>query len=501
MIIKRLSLLVFSLLLAGLSACEEELNQVPRSDVSAASFFRNAADFEQAVNGVYNSLRGFPDREFYLSEVRSDNIYGVGEAGVRDWEPINNFATTLATNPLVKEAWDANFLGVFRANTVLDQLQARPEAVPDEPLRNRLEAEARFLRAYFYFDLVKYFGPVPLIDRVLTPEQVLEVPRSAVAGVYNLIIADLEFAVQHLPQTYPAASRGRATSHAARGLLARVYLTRSGPTYGIAGPGLAANEYPRALQLLNEIIASNQYSLVSPYARIFAYDNENNPEVIFDVQYRSGGLGIGATYPGTMAPGTYFSAAKIPFAANLEIIPVSNELLNAYPAADVRKQATVHQGFTGVTGVFEPRAFYRKYLNEAGRGQDRFDWPINFIVLRYTDVLLMKAEAILQGAAGTQAEVDELVNQVQVRAGLPAVSNVTLGQLMEVRRREFAAEGLRWHDLVRSGLVLEKMNAWIPTEDVRNQMRKPIDANQIIYPVPQSEMDVKRGLYQQNPGY
>jgi hypothetical protein len=122
-------------------------------------------------------------------------------------------------------------------------------------------------------------------------------------------------------------------------------------------------------------------------------------------------------------------------------------------------------------------------------------------VLLYTDVLLMKAEAILQGAAGTQAEVDELVNQVQVRAGLPAVSNVTLGQLMEVRRREFAAEGLRWHDLVRSGLVLEKMNAWIPTEDVRNQMRKPIDANQIIYPVPQSEMDVKRGLYQQNPGY
>jgi starch-binding outer membrane protein, SusD/RagB family len=307
--------------------------------------------------------------------------------------------------------------------------------------------------------------------------------------------------VQNLPATYPAANRGRATAHAARGLLARVYLTRSGPTYGIAGPGLAANEYSMALPLLNEIIASNQYSLVSPYSRIFAYDNENNPEVIFDVQYRSGGLGIGATYPGTMAPGTYFAAVRIPFAANLEIIPVSNELLNAYPAADVRKSATVHQGYTGVTGVFEPRPFYRKYLNEAGRGQDRFDWPINFIVLRYTDVLLMKAEAILQGAAGTQAEVDALVNQVLVRANLPEMTNVTLPQLMEVRRREFAAEGLRWHDLVRSGLVLEKMNAWIPTEDVRNQMRKVIDANQIIYPVPQSEMDVKRGLYQQNPGY
>ncbi|GEO06093.1 membrane protein [Adhaeribacter aerolatus] len=499
---KKIYYIISGFLLLGLGACEDELNQVPISDASTASFYRNATDFEQAVNGVYSTLRGYPDRAFYLSEVRSDNVYGVGEAGVRDWEPINNFAATLATNPIVKDAWDSNYQGIFRANTVLDQLVARPDVITDENLENRLEAEARFLRAFFYFDLIRTFGKVPLIEHTLTPEEVLLVPRSPVAEVYNLVISDLEFAIQNLDETYAVVNRGRATKNAARGILARVYLTRSGPNYGIEGPGMASGEYSKALPLLNDIIASNRHSLVSPYSRIFAYDNENNAEVIFDVQYRSGGLGIGATFPGTMAPTTYFSAAGIPFAGNLEIIPVSNNLLNSYPAGDVRKSFTIHPNYTYVNRVFEPRAFFRKYLNETGRGQDRFDWPINYIELRYADVLLMKAEAILQGAAGTRAEVDNLVNQVRSRAGLTTpLTNVDLRQLMEERRREFAAEGLRWHDLVRSGLVLEVMNAWAPQEDIRNQIRKPITANHIIYPIPTSEMDVKEGLYEQNPGY
>jgi starch-binding outer membrane protein, SusD/RagB family len=497
---KNIYIIFSAFCLVGLGACEKELDQVPISDASTASFYRNAADFEQAVNGVYSTLRGYPDRAFYLSEVRSDNIYGVGEAGVRDWEPINNFAITLATNPIVKDAWDTNYQGIFRANTVLDQLIARPNAITDEKMKSRLEAEARFLRAFFYFDLIRTFGKVPLIERTLTPEEVLEIPRSPVAEVYNLVISDLEYAILNLDETYAVANRGRATKNAARGILARVYLTRSGPNYGIEGPGLASSEYGKALTLLNEIIASGRHSLISPYSRIFAYDNENNAEVIFDVQYRSGGLGIGATFPGTMAPTTYFSAAGIPFPGNLEIIPVSNNLLNSYPANDPRKTFTVHPNYTGVTGVFEPRPFFRKYLNETGRGQDRFDWPINYIELRYADVLLMKAEAILHGAPGTPAEVDGLVNQVRTRVGLSSMANVNLRQLMEERRREFAAESLRWHDLVRSGLVLEVMNAWIQQEDIRNQMRKTITANSIIYPIPTSELDVKKDLYDQNQG-
>jgi hypothetical protein len=113
---------------------------------------------------------------------------------------------------------------------------------------------------------------------------------------------------------------------------------------------------------------------------------------------------------------------------------------------------------------------------------------------------MMKAECILQGAAGSQSEVDDIVSEVRMRAGLDPVSNVTLEILMEERRKEFAAESLRWDDLVRTGMVLDVMNAWIAVEDDSDQIL-PVTENSIIYPVPQNQLDVKQGLYQQNPGY
>lgn len=502
---KRYITLVAGLLLT-LSGCEKDLIQAPTSSGSTPTFYQSAADFDQALMATYNGLLPYPDRILNLSEIRSDNIYGVGEAGVRDWEPVNNFYTTLATNPYIAEAWDTNFNGIFRANTVLDQL-ATNGGVLSDAVRQRTEGEAKFLRAFYYFDLVRYFGRVPLIDKALVPSEVLQVPRSPVADVYNLIISDLQTAISNLPLTYDntvtadKANVGRATASAAKGLLALVYLTRSGPTYGIQGPGVASNEYAKALPLLNEIIASGKYGFVAKYSDIFSYTNENNREVLFDVQYISGGTGRGATYPGLLVPTTYFAAVKVPFAGAEEIKPVSNDLLNSYAATDVRKAFNFQPNYTTLTGFFETRAFERKYVNETLRGVDRFDWPINFIVLRYTDVLMMKAECILHGAGGSQSEVDAIVNQVRARAGLPAVSGVTLPQLLEERRREFAGEGLRWHDLVREGVVLTVMNAWIAKDDIRNKITRNITADNIIYPIPQAELTAAPGLYDQNPGY
>ena len=131
---------------------------------------------------------------------------------------------------------------------------------------------------------------------------------------------------------------------------------------------------------------------------------------------------------------------------------------------------------------------------------DRFDFPINFPVIRYTDVLMLRAEALLK-TGGAQGEVDAIVNAVRTRAGVGTVSNVTYEELMEERRREFAGEALRWHDLVRSGLVKPVMDAWLPTEDSNNSMPETFDVNHVIYPVPFNQIDVKAGLYQQNPGY
>lgn len=498
---KKISLFICTLLMAGLVSCEDELDQAPLSDSSAANFYRDADDFEQAVNGIYAQLRPMPDRYYDLSETRSDNIYGSSSTGVRPWDPVNDFANTLENNDLVAEAWNNNFNGIMRANTVLDKLDA--SVVPDEAERNRFEGEARFLRALYYFDLVRWFGELPLYETAVTPAEALSIPRSSVADVYGLIMSDLNAAIEKLPDSYGASNTGRATSWAAKALLARVHLTRSGPSYGIEGPGLEANEYSQALTLLNDVINNGPYGWVSDYAGIFDYGNENNPDIVFDIQFQSGGLGLGTTLPGYMGVSSYFNTVPgIPSPQSaVEFREISDDLLNAYEPGDVRKDVTIQQGFTDEFGNVETRAFYRKFLNENSPGIDRFDWPINFPLIRYTDVLLMKAEAILQGASGTQQEVDDIVNMVRARAGLAPVSNVTLDMLLQERRLEFAGEGLRWHELVRFGQVLDKMNAWLPQEDELDRMPESIEAYNIIYPIPFTQLTVKEGLYEQNPGY
>lgn len=150
----------------------------------------------------------------------------------------------------------------------------------------------------------------------------------------------------------------------------------------------------------------------------------------------------------------------------------------------------------------ETNSFVKKYVDLTKVPTTNTDWPINFIVLRYTDVLMMKAECILRGAAGTKADVDAIMSQVRTRAlGTPTtVTGTTLPQLFEERRKEFLGEGLRWHDLVRSGTIVQTITNWIAVEDVKHVIL-PFTTNDIIYPVPQSELDAGPGLYEQNPGY
>lgn len=498
---KKITLFICSLLVVGLVSCEEELDQAPLSEASTANFYRTPAEFEQAINGAYAQLRPFPDRYYDLSETRSDNIYGSSSTGVRPWDPINDFAVTLANNELIEAAWNQNFNGIMRANTVLDRLNAN--AVPDEAQRQRLEGQAKFLRALYYFDLVRWFGKLPIYRSVISPAAALEIPRSPVPEVYDLIVSDLNSAIELLPQRWTGTNVGRATTWAAKALLARVHLTRSGQDYGIEGPTLGVNDYAQALTQLNDVINNSHHTWVNDYASIFAYDNENNPDIIFDVQFQSGGLGLGTTLPGYMGtPGYFNSVTGVPLPqSSVEMREISDDLLNSYEPEDVRKEVTIQDGFTDEFGNVETRAFYSKFLNIANPGLDRFDWPINFPLIRYTDVLLMKAEAILRGAPGTQQEVDDIVNMVRARAGLEPVSNVTLDMLLEERRHEFAGEGLRWHELVRFGKVLDKMNSWLPQEDELNRMPNSIEPYNIIYPIPFTQLTVKQGLYQQNPGY
>lgn len=482
------------------TGCAKDLNQQPISSLTTQNFYLQPADFAQGLNAIYNSLRSYPDRILNLSETRSDNLYAVSDGGVRDWEGINSFHKTIAGNPYVIEAWNTNFVGIYRANEFILALQNRGNIITDETLRRRYEAEAKFLRAFFYFDLVKIFGRIPVTEKAVSPEEARQLQRSEVSKVYEMILQDLQFAAGNLPETYAAADKGRATKFAAKGILALVHLMRSAPTYDIKGPGLGLNEYPQALALLNEIITSGKYTFSPSFSNIFSYTNENNSEVIFDVQYATGfNPVLGATFPWLLAPDTWFQSQGKPTQGGLMIRPVSSNLLNSFETADTRKAFSIQSGYT-FNGVAETRSFIKKYIDVSKTPANRVDWPINFIVLRYTDVLLLKAECILRGAGGSQTDVDAAVNQIRERAGLPPVSNVSLDRLFEERRKEFVGEGSRWYDLIRTGKIDQIIPSWITAEDVQHQMQV-FNKNYIIYPVPQPELDAAPGLYPQNDGY
>lgn len=485
----------YSIFILGAVSCNDQLDQLPISSTTTDNFFSNTNDFTQAVNGVYGNLADYPSQALWMGEMRSDNL-NVLHDGNRDWQGINDFSPAITTTGFIATAWSNNYNGVFNANTVLEALETKGDVISDAQLRVRYEAEVRFLRAFYYFQLIKTFGRVPLIDVPLTADEVATVQRSPVSDIYEgIIIPDLEFAESNLPEAYAASDLGRATRYAAKGILALVYLTRSGPTYDIEGPGLASNEYGRALALLNEVLAG-PYAFLSDYASIFSYDNENNDEVIFDVQFMSGSNG--ASFPSHLTPVAFWTST---YGSNLygngqgqSNFDITGDLLASYDsegAVDIRKDFNIQLSYS--------RPFIKKYIDYSNRGVDRADWPINFIALRYTEVLFLKAEAILLGNLGTQAEVDEIVNRVRLRAGLLPTSNVTFDDLLEEKRKEFLGEGLRWNDLIRTGRAVTKMNDWIANDGITTI--NEIVPNYIIYPVPANEISAKAGLYEQNPGY
>lgn len=512
---KKISFLFAIVLVIFASSCSKDLNQTPISAATTATFYKQPSDFIQGVNSVYNSLRGYPDRVLNLSEIRSDNIYGVSVT-VRDWDPINDFSPGIAPNTYVEEAWNTDFNGIFKANTILDQIATNGSYINSAALATRLQAEASYLRAFYYFDLIRYFGKLPIVDHPVTATQAISIPRSTVADVYKFIITDLQFAIANLPLnysgTFPAYTTsdvGRATKYAAEATLAQVYMARSGATYGIEGPGMASNEWNLAMPLLQDIISSGLFVFNPSYANIFSYSNQSpaatgNKEAIFDVMYMTGqSPALGATYVWGLAPANYFNAyGNAPANGSLEIIPVSNDLMADYETGDLRKSVAVHTSGYTYLGSVESRPFFKKWLDTTKiPTTSRFDWAENFIAIRYTDILMLKAECILNGASGgTQSDVDAIVNQVRARAGLPAETNVTLAQLFDERRKEFADEGSRWFDLQRSGNLVTIMNSWIATEDVQHRVQ-PVVANYVIYPVPQTQLDAVPGLYTQNPGY
>ncbi len=477
---KQKSLIAFLILLLAQS-CVKKLDENPDNFIAPTNFYKNSADALGAVNAVYDALSewGVYEREIYLmTELSTDNMDLSGRNQER--AQLDDYLID-ASNNIILNTWRNFYNGINRANTIIARI---PEvsSVPSA-LRARIEGEGRFLRAFYYFNLVRLFGEVPLITTETSSLQGLDVKRNSVSSVYEQIIKDLEFSEQNLPLSYSGADIGRITRGAAKTLLAKVYLTMAG------NPVRDAKNYEQAGKKAKEVIESQQYILLSRYEDNFAISLKNGKESIFEGQALANSLGNDVSRMYTnFAPqqqNPYGQRAYGGFFPSLE-------LYNSYEQLDTRKKLYLTETYTtpGGVKVTVSRPHINKYVDPAGsENNNSNNWPY----LRYADVLLMYAEAMNE--TGNQGEATTYVNMIRSRAGLRNTTASTKDQLVDViekeRRLELAFEGHRWFDLVRTGKLISTMIA---------KGKPAIKDYHVLYPIPQRELDVNSNL-SQNTGY
>ncbi|TAN19748.1 MAG: RagB/SusD family nutrient uptake outer membrane protein [Chitinophagaceae bacterium] len=495
----------FFIILAGiviLSSCKKSfLDQIPTSSITAGNFYHTQLDIQQAVTGVYSSLSDWPVGIYwYLSEIRSNNYYVTSDGAQRDWYDFNNFQAN-AEDQTLHDTWQSLYQMVNRANEVLAHIDNVPFDNP--ALKTRYKAEVRFLRAFAYFQLVRLWGNVPLVDKVITPAEGIQIRQSSPADVYKFITNEMNAVKDSLPAQYTAASdMGRITSWAAKGILANVYLTMAGY------PLEQKDKLDSAKTLLQGIIASEGstpvLTLTPNYSDLWGYKN-NNKHFMLEVEYASGGLGIGSTFPSQNIPPNL--STKLVNVRSLLFdlsVQVSPDLISSFDTSDLRFNATIDTSY--VTSDNPPQhgstPFFKKFVDFGLTNLTNYnDWPEDFPLLRYADVLLMYAEVLNDGAGSPPVQAVSILNRIRARAKLQPIYPATTGDFAQALtaeyRHEFADEGQYWFYLVRTGQAVQVMNNWFQATG----RSKTISNNNLVYPIPQTEMDIYPGLYKQNSGY
>jgi len=470
-----------------ISSCNKDFpNQVPETTRTTGNVYKTPGDFYNAIIGTYATLKhnglygngGSASALLNLGETVSDNAdFGATRAvsNVSTFE-LEDFNFSLS-NTFFSATWTGNYIGIARANTMLGRL---PGASLDKALSDRFEGESKFLRGLFYFNLVRSFGDVQLITtETKEPSEGYSIPRSPSAKVYEQIISDLSAAESLLPAVIPNAEAGRASRWAAKALLGKVYLTQK--------------DYTKTAAKLNEVITSGQFNVTAnTYAAVFSNTTSfsANKDIIFAVQYKSGNIGQGsAIWSATIPWGGQGSIFGVNGGSGEGFLRPTADMIAAYEAGDLRKTASVATSYLNGSTTVNER--YTVKYRQSGIIQNEAD--IDFPVLRYADVLLMYAEALVEQAQVATAL--PFVNQVRTRAGLPGLQP-TLAQadarlaVENERRVELAFEGQRWFDLIRTGRYLPVMTSkGFATKEFHK-----------LYPIPQRETDLNSGLGQ-NPGY
>lgn len=479
--------LIFSLIFAGtvFGSCKKAfLELTPISSVTTDNFYLNANDIKNAVSGMYASLQlgGVYGSSYVFGDIRSDDTQPVASGSVTDQDEFHRYYIR-TTNPFILARWNDSYRGISRCNTILDRIGA---ISMDEPLKNRTIAEAKFVRALIYFNMVRSFGDIPLVlKEVKDPDAGYEFGRNPKAEVYTQIEKDLTEAATVLPVAYTGADIGRASQGAAKSLLARVYLSQK--------------KYTDAAARLKEVINTTAYAILPAYADVFRVSNKNNKESVFEVQYRSGGVGEGNPWPNSFSPENSGNAV-IPYGGDGNNQP-TNDLINSYEPSDLRKPFSLATSYVNASGQTIPYNFIKKYYDVPATKNDNGN---SIPVIRYADVILMYAECLNEIGYQPAGEAIMFLNQTRKRAGLADKTPINIPNqqafrlaMEQERRAEFAFEGLRWFDLVRTGRAVQVMNS----KKTQFNLVRDLTDNDLVFPIPQSQIDINRNKITQNPGY
>ena len=473
----------------SVSCSDSFVDRDPVYSIDSENYFNSEADYRQALIAAYDLLQS-SYVNVLLGEIASDNTLSGGESAndVVGFQQVDEMTQT-SNNSNLRDIWNWMFAGVQRANYILE-FKDKTDFVGKE----QIIAEARFLRAYYQFELVKWFGGIPMKgDARFKLGDEKSVPRSSVADVYASIESDLIFAVDNLSVIAPQT--GRATKGAAQALLGKVYLYD--------------NKFVNSANVLESLINSNTYSLVSNYNTIFENNNENNIESVFEVQYSDAeGAGFGCLQcsEGNVAVGfngiRNYSGPL--FDSGYSFNVPTQQAYDAYEVGDNRRDVAILNIVTWAaannatygTGFKHTGFFNRKYLPRQGDlniGDQNLTNPNNYRAIRYADVLLMAAEANNRGGID-DAKAKLYLNQVRRRAfgdtnhDINATGPALTDFIYAERRLELMGEGHRFFDLVRTG----KAGQAIPNFTTgKNE----------LFPLPIEEIQFSNGNWQQNPNY
>lgn len=476
-----------------LTSCGDYLDRLPLNGVSTDTEINT----EQAIaltNAAYQPMQWmnlYNMRLWTLDIVAGNSIVGGG--GGTDGSETTQFANFITTpdNQIALDIWRGANPGILRSNLVLEKVQGLD--IPDD-LKNRCLGEAYFLRAHYYFILVRIYGGVPLFLTPLLPGKDITSVRTSTDKIYEQIISDCEKAINLLPEksSYSTLDKGRVCKEAALTMLAKVYLTLE-------------RNYGDVVSMCNQITAMGYDLTKCNYADNFDANINNNPESILEVQYTgSSAYNFQENDNQSCWLSVYMGPRDSKFVAgsygwNLP----TQEFINSYEPGDLRKDLTVlydgcpdFDGMKYLTSYSLTKYNVRKFLVSTKIADAREKNPANIVVYRYADVLLMKAEVLNE--LGRTSEAEAPLNIVRRRAGLPDISGKTQAEMKEIiiheRRMELAFEGHRWFDLIRID------NGDYALNFLKSLGKVNVNKNRLLLPIPQQEMD-SNPMMTQNPGY